>query len=67
MKYKMQCGCEVETTEDTLDATIYYCPKHAAVDDMYEALKQYERMGILNEFPTFLQGLKNILASAEEA
>ncbi|MBA7689177.1 hypothetical protein ES703_97680 [subsurface metagenome] len=32
---------------------------------MYEALKQYERIGIFEEFPTYLQGLRNILSKAE--
>ena len=33
--------------------------------DMYEALKQYERVGFFNEFPTYLEGLRNIIAKAE--
>lgn len=37
----------------------------ASAPDMYEALKQYERMGIFEEYPTFLKGLRNIIAKAE--
>lgn len=36
-----------------------------AAPNMYEALKQYERMGFLDEFPTYLQGLRNIIDKAE--
>ena len=44
---------------------IIYCPLHKSALDMYEALRQYERSGILEEFPTWLQGLRNILAKVK--
>jgi len=37
----------------------------AAAPDMYEALRQYVRIGILDEYPNYLKGAKNILAEAE--
>jgi len=33
--------------------------------DMYEALRQFERMGFFKESSTYLRGLRNIIAKAE--
>lgn len=60
----------IEGGRDALDRHILkVSPSHASIyratEEMYEALKQYERSGILNEWPTWLQGLRNIIAKAE--
>ena len=37
-----------------------------ALEDLYEFAKQMERSGLLEELPTWLQGLRNIIVKAEE-
>lgn len=39
--------------------------KDKIIADMYAALKGIVRTGILNELPTYLKGVKNILLKAE--
>ncbi len=34
------CGCKIVVIGVITDATIIYCPKHSACDDMYEELKK---------------------------
>ena len=41
LKRTMSCGCIVGLDYDGTLAT-YYCPKHNAAPDMYEALKLYQ-------------------------
>ena len=50
---------------ETNDETIGNARLISAAPDMYEALKQYERIGIFKEYPNYLEGLRNILAKAE--
>ncbi len=64
MEYMMKCGCKVKVTDDTLGATILYCPKHKAAEDMYEALKEISLYKYLTDTNTGNR-IKQALAKAE--
>ena len=68
----MECKCYINevvftypTGQSGIKPQIVYCPLHESAPGMYEALRQFERMGFFKESSTYLRGLRNIIAKAE--